>query len=62
MNNHCGCHCCCHCGGHHHEGMNMDQSHFEDRLRSMDKEELKMKKEKIEKKLLLVNKLLEEKK
>lgn len=50
--------CCCHCGGGHHgheEGHKMDwETHFKE----MSKEELAMKKEKLEKKLALVNKLL----
>lgn len=53
-------HCHCGCGGH--EGHEDHKKHFEECLKSMNKEELTMKKEKLEKKLNLVNKLLKEKK
>ena len=51
--------CCCGHEGHSHEDKKHD---WEKCLKSMDKEELTMKKEKLEKKLSQVNKLLKEKK
>jgi hypothetical protein len=57
--NHCCCGCCC-CNGkdskHEHGG------NWEEYMKKMDKGELMMKKEKLEKKLTMINKLLEEKK
>ena len=51
--------CCCGHEGHSHENKKHD---WEEHLKSMNKEELSMKKEKLEKKLSLINKLLKEKK
>lgn len=54
-------HCCCCCCGKGKDNKHEQGNNWEEYMKNMTKEELTMKKEKLGKKLAMINRLLEEK-